>query len=146
MNKFLDAFDSDIKPSMKPSMKMMGSKDCSAFISMLFKAKEDAHISHIEQRSKSDAVHNALGEFYTTLDGLVDTLAEAVMGVHGPLTLSFSATAIADPLSYMQSLYNQVLKERDMYSEGWIQNEIDEIAKLIAHTMYKLKYVTSSAG
>jgi hypothetical protein len=145
MNKFLDAFDDEL--GMKPMKvkSMMGGKDCSAFISMLFKAKEDAHISHIEQRSKSDAIHNALGEFYTTLDELIDTLAEAVMGVHGPLTLSFSATAIADPLSYMQSLYTQVLKERDMYVEGWIQNEIDEIAKLIAHTMYKLKYVTSAA-
>lgn len=143
MNKFLDAFDDEIKPMKSKSMDMGMGKDCSAFISMLFKAKEDAHISHIEQRSKSDAVHNALGEFYEAMDGLVDTLAETVMGVHGQLTLSFSASVIVDPLSYMQTLYTQVNKERNMYTEGWIQNQIDEVAQLIAHTIYKLKYVTS---
>lgn len=143
MNKFLDAFDDELKPIKSKSMDMGMGKDCSAFISLLFKAKEDAHISHIEQRSKSDAVHNALGEFYETIDGLIDTLAETVMGVHGQLTLSFSASVIVDPLSYMQTLYTQVNKERNMYTEGWIQNQIDEVAQLIAHTIYKLKYVTS---
>jgi hypothetical protein len=143
MNKFLDAFDDELKPMKSKSMDMGMGKDCSAFISLLFKAKEDAHISHIEQRSKSDAVHNALGEFYEAMDGLIDTLAETVMGVHGQLTLSFSASVIVDPLSYMQTLYTQVNKERNMYTEGWIQNQIDEVAQLIAHTIYKLKYVTS---
>ena len=143
MNKFLDAFDDELKPMKSKSMDMGMGKDCSAFISMLFKAKEDAHISHIEQRSKSDAVHNALGEFYEAMDELIDTLAETVMGVHGQLTLSFSASVIVDPLSYMQTLYTQVNKERNMYTEGWIQNQIDEVAQLIAHTIYKLKYVTS---
>jgi hypothetical protein len=143
MNKFLDAFDGELKPMKSKSMDMGMGKDCSAFISMLFKAKEDAHISHIEQRSKSDATHNALGEFYESLDELLDTLAETVMGVHGQLTLSFSASVIVDPVSYMQNLYTQVNKERNMYTEGWIQNQIDEVAQLIAHTIYKLKYVTS---
>jgi hypothetical protein len=143
MNKFLDAFDDELKPMKSKSMDMGMGKDCSAFISLLFKAKEDAHISHIEQRSKSDAVHNALGEFYEAIDGLIDTLAETVMGVHGQLTLSFSASVIVDPISYMQTLYTQVNKERNMYTEGWIQNQIDEVAQLIAHTIYKLKYVTS---
>ena len=143
MNKFLDAFDDELKPMKSKSMDMGMGKDCSAFISLLFKAKEDAHISHIEQRSKSDATHNALGEFYEAMDELIDTLAETVMGVHGQLTLSFSVSVIVDPLSYMQTLYTQVNKERNMYTEGWIQNQIDEVAQLIAHTIYKLKYVTS---
>jgi len=89
-NKFLEAFDDEYKEmkSMKaksnPNGMGMG-KDCSGFISMLFKAKEDAHITHIEQR-------------------------------------------------------------RDMYEEGWIQNQIDEVAQLIAHTIYRLKFVTTAPG
>lgn len=146
MNKLLDAFD-DYKSNkpikgMKESMGM--SKDCSAFISMLFKAKEDAHITHIEQRSRALAPHEALSIFYSGLDEKLDTLAETIMGIHGQLTLSFSASAMPNPLSYMQNLYTQVTNERNMYEEGWVQNQLDEILQLIAHTIYRLKFVTTA--
>ncbi len=118
-------------------------ESCSAFISKLFKAKEDAHITHIEQKVKSSAIHEALSIFYTSLDGLLDTFAETVMAVHGQLTLSFSATGISNPLAYMESLYNEVNKAKTMYSETWILNQIDEMLQLIAHTMYRLKFVTA---
>jgi hypothetical protein len=153
-NRLLEAFDSDDMKSMrsmksKPmgmgmDMGMTMSKDCSGFISMLFKAKEDAHITHIEQRSRALAPHEALSIFYTGLDERLDTFAETVMGIHGQLTLSFSASAISNPLSYMENLYTQVTKERNMYEEGWIQNQLDEILQLIAHTIYRLKFVTTA--
>jgi hypothetical protein len=151
-NRLLEAFDSDEMKSMKSikakpmDMGMTMSKDCSGFISMLFKAKEDAHITHIEQRSRALAPHEALSIFYSGLDEKLDTFAETVMGVHGQLTLSFSASAMSNPLSYMQNLYVQVTKERDMYEEGWIQNQLDEILQLIAHTIYRLKFVTTAPG
>jgi|694.fasta_scaffold13593_22 hypothetical protein len=153
-NRLIEAFDSDDMKSMramksKPmgmDMGMTMSKDCSGFISMLFKAKEDAHITHIEQRSRALAPHEALSIFYTGLDERLDTFAETVMGIHGQLTLSFSASAISNPLSYMENLYTQVTKERNMYEEGWIQNQLDEILQLIAHTIYRLKYVTTAPG
>lgn len=144
MNKFLDAFDDEMKPMKSKSIDMGMSKDCSGFISMLFKAKEDAHLTHIEQRSRALAPHEALSIFYTEADGLIDTLAETVMAIHGQLTLSFSASAMSNPLSYMQNLYMQVSKEREMYTEGWIQNQIDEMLQLIAHTIYRLKFVTTA--
>jgi hypothetical protein len=153
-NRLLEAFDSDDIKSMramksKPmdmDMGMTMSKDCSGFISMLFKAKEDAHITHIEQRSRALAPHEALSIFYTGLDERLDTFAETVMGIHGQLTLSFSASAISNPLSYMENLYTQITKERNMYEEGWIQNQLDEILQLIAHTIYRLKFVTTAPG
>jgi hypothetical protein len=153
-NRLLEAFDSDDMKSMramksKPmgmDMGMTMSKDCSGFISMLFKAKEDAHITHIEQRSRALAPHEALSIFYTGLEERLDTFAETVMGIHGQLTLSFSASAISNPLSYMENLYTQVTKERNMYEEGWIQNQLDEILQLIAHTIYRLKFVTTAPG
>lgn len=145
MNKLLDAFDSEYKPVKSDKVKGMGmGKDCSAFISMLFKAKEDAHITHIEQRSRALAQHEALSIFYSGLDEKLDTLAETIMGVHGQLTLSFTASAMLNPLAYMQSFYNQVSKERDMYEEGWVQNQLDEILQLTAHTIYRLKFVTTA--
>jgi len=41
----------------------MGMGKHSRFVSLLFKAKEDAHITHIEQRVKSSAIHDAMGTF-----------------------------------------------------------------------------------
>jgi hypothetical protein len=153
-SRLLEAFDDEIRLMGKgnktnANSKDMGRtmyKDCSGFISMLFKAKEDAHITHIEQRSRALAPHEALSIFYTGLDEKLDTLAETVMGIHGQLTLSFSASAISNPLSYMENLYTQVTKERDGYPEGWIQNQLDEILQLIAHTIYRLKFVTTAPG
>ncbi len=144
---YFDEPTMSLKSTPMPGMGMgKHPESCSRFVSLLFKAKEDAHITHIEQRSRALAPHEALSIFYTGLDEKLDTLAETVMGIHGQLTLSFSASAISNPLSYMENLYTQVTKERDGYPEGWIQNQLDEILQLIAHTIYRLKFVTTAPG
>ena len=140
VNRLLEAFDSEI---MKPIKKDVMVGGPSEFISLLFKAKEDAHITHIEQRSRGAAVHNALGIFYEGLEDVIDTFAETVMGKYGQLTLSFNASNISNPLMYMEELYSKVEKGRMMFTEGYILNQIDSIHELIAHTIYRLKYVTS---
>jgi hypothetical protein len=43
----------------------------------------------------------------------------------------------------MEELYSKVEKGRMMFTEGYILNQIDSIHELIAHTIYRLKYVTS---
>jgi hypothetical protein len=146
MKKSLTAYfdgDTDDMPSAKSSS-TKHPESCSKFISLLFKAKEDAHITHIEQKIKSSAIHEAMGIFYDTLDGLLDTFAETVMAIHGQLTLNFQSSGISNPLQYMESLYSQVEKAKSMYTEGWILNQIDEMSQLIAHTIYRLKYVTAA--
>jgi hypothetical protein len=134
--------------SLKSTPMSMGMEkhpeSCSRFVSLLFKAKEDAHITHIEQRVKSLAIHEAMGTFYDTLDGLLDTFAETVMAVHGQLTISFSASVMQNPLQYMESLYSKIDEAKSMYTETWILNQIDEMHQLVAHTMYRLKYVTAA--
>lgn len=143
-NKFMDAFDDSAPINHQQSSTQKHPESCSKFISLLFKAKEDAHISHIEQRIKSSAIHEALSTFYGNLDGLIDTFAETVMAVHGQLTLSFQASSMGSPVSYLENLYKQVESAKVMFKETWILNQIDEISQLIAHTLYRLKYVTAA--
>jgi hypothetical protein len=119
-------------------------ESCSRFISLLFKAKEDAHITHIEQRVKSSAIHEAIGIFYDSLNELLDTFAETMMGVHGQLSISFSSSVIQNPVQYMESLYEKIDETRSMYTEGWVLNQLDEMQQLVAHTLYRLKYVTAA--
>jgi hypothetical protein len=143
-NNFIDAFDDSTSNKVSQSSSQKHHESCSKFISMLFKAKEDAHISHIEQRVKSSASHEALGMFYDALDGLLDTFAETVMAVHGQLTLSFQASGISNLVSYFEGLYKQVESAKSMFKETWILNQVDEMSQLIAHTLYRLKYVTAA--
>jgi len=134
--------------SLKSTPMSMGMEkhpeSCSRFVSLLFKAKEDAHITHIEQRVKSSAIHDVMGIFYDSLDGLLDTFAETVMAVHGQLSISFSASVIQNPVQYMESLYDKIDEARSMYPESWILNQLDEMQQLTAHTLYRLKYVTAA--
>ncbi len=139
-----DLFDEGIGAIKSTSAQSKHPESCSSFVSLLFKAKEDIHIAHIEQRSKSLATHEALSIFYTSLDDLLDTFAETVMAIHGQLTISFQAANVTNPLDYMKKLYVQVEQAKKQYTEGWILNQIDEITQLIAHTIYKLNYVTAA--
>lgn len=141
---YFDEPTMSMKSTPTPGMGMGKSESCSRFVSLLFKAKEDAHITHIEQRVKSSAIHEAMGIFYDSLDGLLDTFAETVMAVHGQLSISFSASVMQNPLQYMESLYNKIDEAKSMYTETWILNQIDEMQQLTAHTLYRLKYVTAA--
>ena len=42
-------------------------------------------------------------------------------------------------IAYFKAVYEMVQTERKgLYSESWTQNQIDEIAQLVAETLYKL--------
>ena len=141
---YFDEPTMSMKSTPAPGMGMGKSESCSRFVSLLFRAIEDAHITHIEQRVKSSAIHEAMGIFYDSLDGLLDTFAETVMAVHDQLSISFSASVIQNPVQYMESLYDKIDEARSMYTESWILNQLDEMQQLTAHTLYRLKYVTAA--
>mgnify|MGYP003335187616 CR=1 FL=1 len=76
--------------------------------------------------------------------GLIDGLVESVSGIYGrPQGYDVHDladwTSTDDTLKYFQQLYTYVQSERkNLYQESWIQNQIDEIAQLIAETIYLL--------
>jgi hypothetical protein len=42
-------------------------------------------------------------------------------------------------VKYFKSLYKTIQEERkEIYQESWVQNQVDEIATLIAETLYLL--------
>ena len=113
-------------------------------IPVLFKAQLDAHITHILQPDKTYARHSALSTFYSDIDGLVDIFAETFMGIYGLENIVVEgAEKIEDPLKYFTSLYQTIDMERIGIKESFLQNQIDEMQQLIAHTLYRLKNITS---
>ena len=112
---------------------------------LLLKARTDAHLTHLRQKDKTLALHNAMSMFYEAVGDLADTYIETSMGIDDSFTLEEveESEVIANPLTYFKGLYNTIQAERVSIKESFLQNQIDEMCQLIAHTLYRLKNITT---
>lgn len=112
---------------------------------LLLKARTDVHLTHLLQKDKTLARHNAMSIFYEGILDLVDTYIETSMGIDDSFSLTEveESMAIANPLGYFKNLYSTIEKERGIIKETFLQNQIDEVQQLIAHTLYRLKNITT---
>jgi hypothetical protein len=112
------------------------------FISVLRNSSPQAHIFH--HQTTSFAEHMAVGGYYDEILDNIDGLVESIEGIYPRIKGYKSAvykdwTSTEDTIIYFQALYQYVQTERaNIYQETWIQNQIDNIAELIAETIYKL--------
>ena len=116
-------------------------KDVGQFILTLLHAATNTHILHL--RSTSNAEHMALGTFYEKLPDLVDSLVENIQGLTEEL-IEYPVDyypPMVDSLDELRSLKDFVKEEREVLpQDSEIQNDVDEIAKLINKTIYRLKF------
>ena len=112
---------------------------------LLLKARTDAHLTHLRQKDKTLALHNAMSMFYDSVEDLIDTYIETSMGIDDSFTLEKvdESEVIDNPLTYFKGLYDTIQVERANIKETFLQNQIDEMCQLIAHTMYRLKNITT---
>lgn len=120
----------------------MAEEKFSYFVSYLKDSFDQAVVWH--HQTESYAVHKALNKFYDGILGLTDGLVESVSGIYDRPT-HYQIDSPADYKSseqvvkYFKSLYKTIQEERkEIYEESWIQNQVDEIATLIAETLYLL--------
>lgn len=112
------------------------------FVSTLNSAKQQSIFWH--NQTTSYAEHKTLNGFYDDILEHLDGLVESVAGIYGrPVGYTVVEptdwTSTDDTIAYFQNLYKYVQSTRtELYSESWIQNMIDEIAALIAQTIYQL--------
>jgi hypothetical protein len=111
------------------------------FISTLKQSFEQSVVWHHQTTSFSE--HKALNNYYDEIVPLLDGLIESVQGIYPRIT-SYTLSNPVDwsegySTTYFKGLYDYVQKHRTMvYQETWIQNQIDEIAQLIAETLYQI--------
>jgi hypothetical protein len=112
---------------------------------LLLKARTDAHLTHLRQKDKTLALHNAMSMFYEAVGDMVDTYIETSMGIDDSFTLEEvdESEVISNPLTYFKGLYNTILVERANIKEPFLLNQIDEMSQLIAHTLYRLKNIVT---
>jgi hypothetical protein len=112
------------------------------FLSVLNSAKQQAIFWHNQTEVYSE--HKTLNGFYESIEDLLDGLVESVAGIYGR-PKGYEAhdfvdwTSTDDTIAYFKGVYTYIQSERtSLYSESWIQNQIDELAALVAQTIYLL--------
>lgn len=113
------------------------------FISTLMSARTQAHVFHLQ--TPSFAAHKALNEFYDEIVDTIDGLVESYQGKYG--LIKFRPVAGLDNncdgsniVAYFEKLTNIVctLRQAQNLQDSYIQNEIDNVVKLLYSTRYKL--------
>jgi len=116
-------------------------------ISMLMHSRTQAHVFHLRVSPNGLAPHLALQTYYEDIIELIDGIVEGYQGMTG--LIEFKAVKGIDNdadvdniISYFEDLVKFVHTERmkpELKGISFIQNEIDNVEKLIYSTLYKLK-------
>jgi DNA-binding ferritin-like protein len=116
-------------------------------VSMLFHSVTQAHVFHLRAKGfGSYSAHKALQTYYEDIVDLIDELTEGYQGKKG--LIEFKAVkgldndaSLENVVSYFESLAKFVENERksEKLNISFIQNEIDNVEKLIYSTLYKLR-------
>jgi len=114
--------------------------------SILFHSRTQAHVFHLGVNGPgSFAAHTALGTYYDEIVDLVDGLVESYQGKYGlikfkPVLGLDNNCDIMNIIRYFEKLIAIVgtLRQGPGLQDSFIQNEIDNVAKLLYSTRYKL--------
>jgi hypothetical protein len=116
------------------------------FASMLLHSRTQAHVFHLRVTPKALAPHMGLQEYYESIVGLVDGIVEPYQGMTGiiefkPVKGIDNDASVENIIAYFEDLIKFVKTERqkEELSASWIQNEVDNVEKLIYSTLYKLR-------
>ena len=111
---------------------------------LLFKARNDAHITHLMNKDRTMATHKALEAFYEEVVDLTDGFIETSLVWYPVDDICVEESCcIKNPTQYFRDLYTQIDKLRSKYKETFLQNQIDEMQTLISQTIYRLTYMTT---
>jgi DNA-binding ferritin-like protein len=116
------------------------------FLGTLMQSRNQAHIYHLQvQGMGSYAAHKALNNYYEAIVDLVDGIAESYQGRYGIITGYKMADTIREDNNarmYFDGLGKFVETVRkQLPQDSYLQNEVDEVVKLIETTKYKLKFL-----
>lgn len=116
----------------------------SQFASVLVLGAATAHIQHWNTLGAgSFAAHEAMGEFYTELPELTDSVIEACLQDQSKIILDAKALFLGEtPLELVEHIQAKVRELRaqpGFPQDSEVQNLVDGIAELCRHTIFKLK-------
>lgn len=106
-------------------------------VSLLFNARTNAHIAHLQ--TKSYSAHKALDTFYNEVIDIADSFAEAAQ-VDGILTgYTLGELNTGDIIPFLEKQYKELMSSKKNFTEGHLLQLIDDATELFSQTIYKLK-------
>lgn len=106
-------------------------------ISLLFNARTNTHIAHLQ--TTSYAQHKALNEFYDGVVDLADRFAESSQGSIGIITgYTIGDLFTGSIIDYLKGQLTEILSMRSQFQEGHLVQIIDDVVELYTSTLYKL--------
>jgi hypothetical protein len=116
-------------------------------VATLFLARDLAHREHLKATGPgSFAAHSALGDFYTSVVKLADTLTETYQGrferlIDIPLLANDTQGSILDTLRAQREWIREARYDAVPQEETPLHNIIDEVESLYCSIIYKLKFL-----
>lgn len=129
---------------MKFTIKEAQTDVVSQTASVLVLGAATAHIQHWNTLGAgSFAAHEAMGEFYTELPELTDSVIEACVQDESKIVLDAKTLYVGetplDLVQYIQTQVKELRKQPGFPQDSEVQNLVDSIAELCRHTIFKLK-------
>lgn len=128
---------------MKFSINEAPSNVMGEFAMCLLNGVTAGHIHHLG--TDSYAQHMALGDFYDGLDDLTDKFIEAYQGKYSKIIFAERALFLGENgLELVLYVGKEIAKYRQMPGfpqDTELQNIVDELADLVASTLYKLRFL-----
>lgn len=109
------------------------------FVSALFEIEVMAHIAHFQTTSFSQ--HMALNELYSAMPELRDSFVEAYQGLQGIIRgyKDIPVKEGTNMVEYITKKCAEIEEFRSTITEGYLQQEIDNVQKQLYSSLYKLK-------
>lgn len=128
---------------MKFSIKEAPANIVGEFAMCMLNGVTAGHIHHLG--TDSYAQHVALGDFYDGLDDLSDKFIEAYQGKYSKIIFAEKALFLGkNGLELVQYVGDEIASYRKMPGfpqDSELQNIVDELADLVASTLYKLRFL-----
>jgi len=119
----------------------------SELVSYLLLLAPRAHQLHLAVTGEgSYAAHKALDDFYNTLPGLTDGIAEQYQGLTEKLLTPLESSCpvfsnVSEFVATLKTVHNRISVHQSECAYSEINNTLDEIKSLINSTCYKLKFL-----
>mgnify|MGYP003646178826 CR=1 FL=1 len=129
---------------MLPTPPKTTTKKEGQFLSYILTCATQIHIYHLRAKGAgSFAAHMALGELYSSLPDMVDSIAESIQGKMGLLIYDMTVTYNSnypEAASYVKEMIKYVeVNRKGICQDTYVQNQIDGIVEKLYSTLYKLE-------
>lgn len=109
------------------------------FFGKLVYTEAAMHAFHTQNTSY--AQHMAIGSYYEAIADLTDALIESYQGEYGIIKYKPVVSNAKDAIAYLEELSEYIEKNKKLFTDSYILNQLDTICELNYSTLYKLKFL-----